>query len=136
SNMNAMFVSLSRRSQSLLERLVRLIDSLEQSEDDPNRLSNLFTMDHLVTRMRRHSENLLVLAGHEPARKWAEPVALTNVVRAAVSEILEYDRVVANVQRGVAVSGQAVNDIVRLLADIIENATFFSSKDRQVQVSG
>ncbi|MBV9447960.1 MAG: nitrate- and nitrite sensing domain-containing protein [Streptosporangiaceae bacterium] len=135
-NMNSMFVSLSRRSQSLLERLARLIDSLEQSEDDPGRLSNLFSMDHLVTRMRRHSENLLVLAGHEPARKRAEPVALTDVVRAAVSEILEYDRVVANVQPGVAVLGQSVNDTVHLLAEIIENATFFSAKDSQVHVSG
>jgi signal transduction histidine kinase len=136
SNMNAMFVSLSRRSQSLLERLVRLIDSLEQSEDDPDRLSNLFTMDHLVTRMRRHSENLLVLAGHEPARKWAEPVALTNVVRAAMSEILEYNRVVPNVQPNVAVSGPAVNDIVHLLAEIIENATLFSAGECEVHVSG
>ncbi|MBV9380847.1 MAG: sensor histidine kinase [Streptosporangiaceae bacterium] len=135
-NMNAMFVSLSRRNQSLLERLVRLIDSQEQGEDDPDRLSNLFTMDHLVTRMRRHSENLLVLAGHEPARKWAEPVALADLVRAAVSEILEYNRVVANVQPGVAVLGQAVNDIVHLLAEIIENATLFSSRDSQVEVSG
>ena len=73
---NAMFVSLSRRSQSLIERLVRMIDSLEQNEEDPGRLSNLFTMDHLVTRMRRNSENLLLLAGHEGARKWSEPVPL------------------------------------------------------------
>jgi signal transduction histidine kinase len=135
-NMNAMFVSLSRRNQSLLERLARQIDSLEQSEDDPGHLSNLFSMDHLVTRMRRHSENLLVLAGHEQARKWAEPVALTDVVRAAVSEILEYNRVVPNVQPGVAVLGQAVNDIIHLLAEIIENATLFSPMDSQVQVSG
>jgi signal transduction histidine kinase len=135
-NMNAMFVSLSRRSQSLLERLVRLIDTLEQSEDDPGRLSNLFTMDHLVTRMRRHSENLLVLAGHEPARKWAEPVALTTVVRAAMSEILEYNRVVPDIQPNVAISGPAVNDIVHLLAEIIENATLFSAGEYQVHVSG
>jgi signal transduction histidine kinase len=135
-NMNAMFVSLSRRSQSLLERLVRLIDTLEQSEDDPGRLSNLFTMDHLVTRMRRHSENLLVLAGHEPARKWAEPVALTNVVRAAMSEILEYNRVVPDIQPGVAITGPAVNDVVHLLAEIIENATLFSAGEYQVHVSG
>ena len=73
-NFNAMFVNLSRRSQSLIERLVRMIDSLEQNEGDPDRLSNLFAMDHLVTRMRRNSENLLLLAGHESARKWSEPV--------------------------------------------------------------
>src|SRR6266567_904709 len=76
---NAMFISLSRRSQSLIERLVRMIDSLEQNEEDPRRLSNLFTMDHLVTRMRRNSENLLLLAGHEGARKWSEPVPLSDV---------------------------------------------------------
>ena len=69
---NAMFVNLSRRSQSLIERLVRMIDSLEQNEGDPERLSNLFAMDHLVTRMRRNSENLLLLAGHETARKWSD----------------------------------------------------------------
>ena len=81
---NAMFVSLSRRSQSLIERLVRMIDSLEQNEEDPRRLSNLFAMDHMVTRMRRNSENLLLLAGHEGARKWSEPVPLTDVARAAI----------------------------------------------------
>src|SRR6266567_2671411 len=88
---NAMFVSLSRRSQSLIERLVRMIDSLEQNEEDPRRLSNLFAMDHLVTRMRRNSENLLLLAGHEGARKWSEPVPLTDVARAAISEIEQYN---------------------------------------------
>ncbi len=80
---NAMFVNLSRRSQSLIERLARTIDSLEQNEDDPDRLSALFAMDHLVTRMRRNSENLLVLAGHESARKWSEPVLLADVAQAA-----------------------------------------------------
>ena len=84
---NAMFVNLSRRSQSLIERLARMIDSLEQNEDDPDRLSNLFSMDHLVTRMRRNSENLLLLAGHESPRKWTEPVPLADITRAATSEI-------------------------------------------------
>ena len=135
-NMNAIFVSLSRRSQSLLERLARVIDSLEQREDDPGRLSNLFTMDHLVTRMRRHSENLLVLAGHEPTRKRAEPVALTDVVRAAVSEIQQYNRVLLNIQTNVAISGQAVSDVVHLLAEIIENATLFSAGDSPIRVTG
>ena len=97
---NAMFVNLSRRSQSLIERLARMIDSLEQNEDDPDRLSNLFSMDHLVTRMRRNSENLLLLAGHESPRKWTEPVPLADVARAATSEIEQYDRVALNVQPG------------------------------------
>ncbi len=119
---NAMFVNLSRRSQSLIERLVRMIDALEQNEGDPDRLSNLFAMDHLVTRMRRNSENLLLLAGHESASKWSQPVALGDVARAAVSEIEQYSRVSLRIQPGVAVSGQAVSDVVHLLAEVIENA--------------
>jgi signal transduction histidine kinase len=132
---NAMFVNLSRRSQSLIERLARMIDSLEQNEDDPDRLSNLFSMDHLVTRMRRNSENLLLLAGHETPRKWTDPVPLADITRAATSEIEQYNRVVLNVQPGVAVIGQAVSDVVHLLAELIENATIFSPNDTQVQVS-
>jgi len=132
---NAMFVNLSRRSQSLIERLARMIDGLEQNEDDPERLSNLFSMDHLVTRMRRNSENLLLLAGHEGARKWSESVTLADVARAATSEIEQYSRVVLNVQPGVAVIGQAVSDVVHLLAELIENATLYSPKDTQVQVA-
>ena len=92
SSFNAMFVNLSRRSQSLIERLVRTIDSLEQNEEDPDRLSSLFAMDHLVTRMRRNSENLLLLAGHDSARKWSEPVSLADVARAATSEIEQYSQ--------------------------------------------
>ena len=132
---NAMFVSLSRRSQSLLERLARLIDSLEQSEDDPGRLANLFTMDHLVTRMRRNSENLLLLAGHEGARKRSEPVPLIDVARAATSEIEQYNKVALNIQPGIMISGGAVSDLAHLLAELIENATVFSPTDSQVLVS-
>jgi len=133
---NAMFVNLSRRSQSLIERLARMIDSLEQNEGDPEQLSNLFSMDHLVTRMRRNSENLLVLAGHEGARKWSEPVALADVARAAVSEIEQYSRVTLKIQPGIAVTGAAVSDVVHLLAEVIENATIFSARDTPVHVSG
>jgi signal transduction histidine kinase len=132
---NAMFVNLSRRSQSLIERLVRMIDSLEQNEGDPERLSNLFAMDHLVTRMRRNSENLLLLAGHENARKWSEPVSLADVARAAVSEIEQYSRVTLKIQPGIAVTGPAVSDVVHLLAEVIENATIFSAKDTPVHVA-
>jgi len=132
---NAMFVNLSRRSQTLIERLARTIDSLEQNEQDPDRLSYLFLMDHLVIRMRRNSENLLLLAGHDSARRWSEPVSLADVIRAAISEIEQYARVALSVQPGIWISGQAVSDIVRLLAEIIENATTFSPKDTQVRVS-
>jgi signal transduction histidine kinase len=132
---NAVFVSLSRRSQSLIERLARMIDSLEQNEEDPGRLANLFAMDHLVTRMRRNSENLLLLAGHEGARKWSEPVPLTDVTRAAISEIEQYNRVALKIQPGVMVSGHAVSDVVHLLAELIENATVYSASDNRVLVS-
>ena len=132
---NAMFVNLSRRSQSLIERLARMIDSLEQNEADPDRLSSLFSMDHLVTRMRRNSENLLLLAGHETASKRSEPVPLADVARAATSEIEQYSRVTLKIQPGVAVIGQAVSDVVHLLAEIVENATIFSSRDTPVHVS-
>jgi signal transduction histidine kinase len=135
-NLNAMFINLSRRSQSLIERQLSLIDSLEQSEQDPGRLSSLFRLDHLATRMRRNSENLLVLAGHEVTRRWSQPVPLVDVLRAAISEIEQYERVVLNVQPGIVVVGQAVNDTVHLVAEIVENATTFSPEDTQVYVSG
>jgi signal transduction histidine kinase len=136
SSVSAMFVSLSRRSQSLLERLLRLIDSLELGEEDPERLSNLFRMDHLATRMRRNSENLLMLAGHEAPRRWAEPVPLVDVLRAASSEIEQYERVVLDVQPDVAVVGAGVADTVHLLAELLENATTFSAKTTRVTASG
>src|SRR3954454_8310350 len=135
-NLNAMFINLSRRSQSLIERQLSLIDSLEQSEQASGRLSSLFRLDHLATRMRRNSENLLVLAGHEVTRRWSQPVPLVDVLRAAISEIEQYERVVLNVQPGIVVVGRAVNDAVHLVAEIVENATTFSPEDTQVYVSG
>jgi len=135
-NVNAMFVNLSRRSQSLVERQIRLIDDLEQGEQDSERLANLFQMDHLATRMRRNSENLLVLAGHEVSRRWTQSVGLVDVLRAAVSEIEQYERVTLNVQPGISVRGQAVNDVVHLLSELVENATSFSAAETPVTVSG
>jgi signal transduction histidine kinase len=135
-NVNAMFVNLSRRSQSLVERQIRLIDDLEQGEQDSERLANLFQMDHLATRMRRNCENLLVLAGHELSRQRTEPVPLVDVLRAAVSEIEQYERVVPNIQPGISVRGQAVTDVVHLLSELAENATTLSAADTPVNVSG
>ncbi|MGH3278268.1 MAG: nitrate- and nitrite sensing domain-containing protein [Trebonia sp.] len=134
-SLNAMFISLSRRSVPLIERLSRVIDSMEQSEDDPDQLANLFAMDHMVTRMRRNSENLLVLAGEEPVRKWTEPVPLADVARAAAAEIEQYNRVALAVQPGIMVSGQAAADVVHLFAELIENATLFSPQTTQVRVT-
>ncbi len=135
-NLNAMFVNLSRRSQSLIERQLGIIDSLEQTEQDPDRLSTLFRLDHLATRMRRNSENLLVLAGQESGRRRTQAVALVDVLRAAISEIEQYDRVVLNVQPGVMVAGRAVSDVVHLTAELVENATAFSAEETQVHVNG
>jgi signal transduction histidine kinase len=133
-NVNAMFVNLSRRSQSLVERQIRVITTLEQSEQDPERLSSLFQVDHLATRMRRNSENLLVLAGHEFSKRLGQPVTLVNVVRAAVSEIERYERVVVNVQSGVGIRREAVRDAVHLIAELVENATAFSAADTPVTI--
>jgi signal transduction histidine kinase len=134
--LNEMFVDLSCRSQSLAERQIRLIDELEQGEQETDRLAKLFKMDHIATRMRRYSQNLLVLAGHELPGRWNEPVTLVNVIRAAVSEIEEYERVSFRTQPGIAVSGPAVNDVVHLIAELAENATALSAADTPVDISG
>jgi K+-sensing histidine kinase KdpD len=134
--LNTIFVNLSRRSQALVERQIRLIDELEQGEQQPERRANLSKLDHLVTRMRRYSQNLLVLAGHEPSAYSNQPIALVNVIRAAVSEVEEYERVSLNVQPGIAVSAPAVNDVVHMLAELVENATSLSAADTPVLISG
>ncbi|MFC5831709.1 nitrate- and nitrite sensing domain-containing protein [Nonomuraea insulae] len=135
SNVNAMFVNLSRRSQTLVERQLKLIENLERGERDDTRLGDLFKLDHLATRMRRNSENLLVLAGQEAARKWSEPVELMDIVRAALGEVESYDRVSIQVESDVAIAGQAVTDVVHLLAELVENAASFSSRDTKVIIS-
>jgi signal transduction histidine kinase len=134
-NVNAMFVNLSRRTQSLVERQIRVITRLEQSEQDSEKLANLFQVDHLATRMRRNSENLLVLAGQELARRWGRPVGLVDVLRAAVSEIEQYERVTLNVQSGISVRREAVRDMVHLTAELVENATSFSATDTPVTIA-
>jgi signal transduction histidine kinase len=135
-NISAMFVNLSRRTQALVQRLIHQIDNLEQGEQDSERLGNLFRLDHLATRMRRNSENLLVLAGHKALQRSSEPVALVDVLRAAVSEIEHYERVSLNVQPGISVRGHVVNDVVHLLAELLENATSFSPAEASVTARG
>ncbi|MFC4535870.1 nitrate- and nitrite sensing domain-containing protein [Sphaerisporangium dianthi] len=136
SNVSAMFVNLSRRTQTLVERQITLIDGLEQGEQDDKRLGDLFRLDHLATRMRRNSENLLVLAGQEPARRWSQPVPLLDVTRASLSEVENYERVAMNVPGGVSIVGQAVNDVIHLLAELVENAISFSPRETRVSVTG
>jgi len=124
-----------RRNHSLLERLLRLIDSMELNEDNPERLASLFEMDHLATRIWRNADSALVLTGHENPRP-AEPLALVDVLRAAASGIEEYGRLTLDVQHGVRVTGSAATDAVHLLAELLENATTFSPETTQVIVSG
>ena len=131
-----MFLNLARRSQSLIDRQLELIDDLERSEADPDALDNLFKLDHLATRMRRNSEDLIVLSGSEPARRWSQPVPLVEVVRAALAEVEDYNRVELLPIDDIGVAGQAVSDVVHLLAELIENATSFSPPGTKVQVAG
>ena len=135
-NVNSMFINLARRSQTLVERQLQLLDSLEAAETDPDQLSSLFRLDHLATRMRRNDENLLVLAGSEATRRWAQPVSLAAVTLAAMAEIEQYARIRQDVSNDVFVVGHAVSDIVHLLAELLENATTFSPPDSVVTVSG
>ena len=131
-----MFVELSARGQSLVERQIRLIDELEQGEQDTERLAGLFRMDHIATRMRRYSQNLLVLAGRELPGRRNQPVTLVDVIRAAASEIEEYGRVSLSAQPGIAVSGAAASDVVHLIAELAENATSMSAAGTPVDITG
>ncbi|MEV5974473.1 nitrate- and nitrite sensing domain-containing protein [Streptomyces sp. NPDC051921] len=134
-NVNAIFTNLSRRNQSLIEGQLTLITDLENNEADPDQLENLFRLDHLATRMRRNGENLLVLAGEEPGRRWDQPVPLVDVMRAAASEVEQYERIdIAGVPEA-DIHGQAVTDLVHLLAELLENATTFSSPQTKVRVT-
>jgi signal transduction histidine kinase len=135
SNVSSMFVNLSRRSQALVERQLQLIEQLESNEQDADQLSNLFQLDHLATRMRRNSENLLVLAGTDPAKRNVAPVPLVDVLRAAVSEVEQYQRIVVQAPPPATIAGRASSDVVHLLAELLDNATNFSPPDSQVVMS-
>ncbi|CAM5304360.1 hypothetical protein SCHAM137S_01298 [Streptomyces chartreusis] len=131
------FVNLALRTLGLVERQLAVIEGLEEREQDPERLATLFKLDHFATVMRRHSENLLVLAGTEHVQQHAGPVPLVDVVRAAVSEIERYERVrIAALPPHAHVAGFAADDLSHLLAELMENATSFSPPDLPVEVSG
>ena len=134
-NVNAIFTNLSLRNQGLIERQLTLITELENNEADPEQLEHLFKMDHLATRMRRNGENLLVLAGEEPGRQWNQPVPLIDVMRAAASEVEAYERIELVGIPETDIHGSAVSDLVHLLAELLENATTFSSPQTKVRVT-
>lgn len=135
-HVNAMLTNLSHRSEVLIHRQLNLLDELESREHDPEQLASLFRLDHLATRMRRNGENLLVLAGAEPRRRIGGPVPLRDVLRGAVAEVEDYERVELAVVPDVDVIDRAVNDLMHLLAELLENATMFSPPHTTVQVTG
>ncbi|MFG2097453.1 nitrate- and nitrite sensing domain-containing protein [Streptomyces sp. NPDC048612] len=134
-NVNAIFTNLSSRNQGLIERQLELITDLENNEADPDQLESLFRLDHLATRMRRNGENLLILAGEEPGRRWNQPVPLVDVLRAAISEVESYERIDLTGVPESEIHGTAVTDLVHLLSELLENATTFSSPQTKVRVA-
>ncbi|MEW1637095.1 ATP-binding protein [Streptomyces sp. NPDC093801] len=128
------FVNLARRLQSLVHREISLLDELEDTVEDPDLLKELFHVDHLATRIRRHAENLAVLGGAASRRQWTRPIDLSEVLRSSVAEVEQYTRVKVVPPAGGTVRGHAVADVVHLLAELVENATVFSAPDTDVVV--
>ncbi|MFZ6005382.1 MAG: ATP-binding protein [Actinomycetota bacterium] len=130
------YINLGRRNQNLLSRQIDFITELERNESDPDALEGLFRLDHLATRMRRNAESLLVLAGIEPPRQWAAPVKLSDVVRAALGEVEDYQRVVVQHLEPASITGAVASDVAHITAELIENALSFSPPDQPVEVKG
>ncbi|MGW1806819.1 nitrate- and nitrite sensing domain-containing protein [Streptomyces sp. NPDC002078] len=128
----AVLLNIARRNQALVHRQLKLVDTLERRTDDPDVLRELFRIDHLTTRMRRHAESLIILSGATPGRRWRRPVPVADVVASAVGEIEDYARVVVPPMPEVGVAADAVADVVHLVAELLENATAFSPPHTQV----
>ncbi|MEV4167739.1 nitrate- and nitrite sensing domain-containing protein [Nonomuraea sp. NPDC049709] len=130
------FLNLARRKQGLLHRQLALLDGMQRRTHDPDRLEELFRLDHLTTRMRRHAESLMVLSGAAPGRAWRKPVPVIDIVRAAVAEVEDYTRVAVEAMPVSAIDGSAAADLTHLVAELVENATIYSPPDTTVQVRG
>jgi signal transduction histidine kinase len=130
------FRNLARRNQALLHRQLGLLDGMERRADEPEQLEDLFRIDHLTTRMRRHAEGLIILSGDSPGRSWSQPVPFIDVLRAAVAEVEDYTRIQVEVRTKAALAGHAVADVVHMLAELLENATVFSPPGTLVRVQG
>jgi signal transduction histidine kinase len=133
---NQFFVNIARRSQGLLHRQLALLDKMERRTTEPEELENLFRVDHLATRMRRHAEDLVILAGNAAGRGWRQPVPMIDVIRGAISEVEDYARVNLTVMGEEALVGRAVGDVAHLLAELIENGTNYSPPHTHVSVTG
>lgn len=133
---NAVFLNIAHRSQVVVHRQLEVLDRAERKQEDPDELELLFQLDHLATRARRNAENLIILGGERPGRKWRNPVPLVEVVRSSVGETEQYKRVNTGRLPDVSVVGAVVADLVHLLAELIDNATSFSPQDSRVEVRG
>ncbi|MGW1782078.1 nitrate- and nitrite sensing domain-containing protein [Streptomyces sp. NPDC002143] len=136
SGVSEVFVNLARRSQVLLHKQLTLLDTMERRTEDTEELADLFRLDHLTTRMRRHAEGLVILSGAAPSRQWRKPVQLMDIVRAAVAEVEDYERIEVRRLPRLAATGPAVADLTHLVAELLENATVFSPPHTAVQVFG
>jgi signal transduction histidine kinase len=130
------FRNLARRSQSLLHRQLTLLDAMERRARDPQELDDLFRVDHLATRMRRHAESLIILSGEAPARGWRHPVPLVDVLRAAVAEVEDYTRIKVTATTQASLAGPAVGDVIHMIAELAENATIYSPPQTPVLITG
>ncbi|AYF79506.1 HAMP domain-containing protein [Nocardia yunnanensis] len=135
-NTTESMANLARRNQNLVRRQLGLISDFEREELDPSALSNLFELDHLATRMRRNAESLLVLVGESSPRRWSKPIPLTDVIRAGLSEVDDYRRVVLRRVDEIAVAGAHVSEVAHMLAELIENGLSFSPPDLEVEIYG
>jgi signal transduction histidine kinase len=131
---NQVFLNISLRNQSLLHRQLGMLDGMERRTSEPGALADLFRLDHLTTRMRRHAEGLIILSGSTPGRGWRDPVPVIDVLRAAIAEVEDYVRVDVVSESLDLVSGNAVNDIIHLVAELVENATVFSPPNTRIEV--
>jgi signal transduction histidine kinase len=131
---NQVFLNISMRNQSLLHRQLGMLDSMERRTSDPGALADLFRLDHLTTRMRRHAEGLIILSGSTPGRGWREPVPIVDVLRAAVAEVEDYVRIDVLSESRDLVAGNAVSDVIHLVAELVENAAAFSPPNTRIEV--
>ncbi|MFI6297594.1 nitrate- and nitrite sensing domain-containing protein [Nonomuraea sp. NPDC050790] len=130
------FLNLARRKQGLLHRQLALLDTMQRRTHDPDRLDELFRLDHLTTRMRRHAEGLIILSGAAPGRAWRKPVPVLDIVRAAIAEVEDYARIKVESMPAAALDGAAAADLTHLVAELVENASIYSSPETSVQVRG
>ncbi|MEU0542101.1 nitrate- and nitrite sensing domain-containing protein [Nocardia sp. NPDC005978] len=133
---NSVFVNIAQRSQVIVHKQLEILDSAEQREESPDRLDLLFRLDHLATRARRNAENLIILGGGTPGRRWRKPVPLIDIARSAVAESVDYRRISVAKMPDVHLGGAMVADLIHILAELMDNATAFSPPESRVEVTG